>query len=281
MSVGAPGAYPNDGIPRGPPPVQQFDGIMRGIGVTSKEPVVGKKATPIKRVMDATHFAVGCEHWDHAGARHRSVSHDTWTDPKVIYATRDAPDKNASIVDLRQRVHDPLVHYRTEQKEQFIDNGPQPVEQAFDYSRVRQVHLGDDKPELTTQTALAHFRPMDAEAKRSASLRAAGSGTLIQTSLFPKPPRCDPVMAGPRTLDSHDLGIANGMRWVKQSQNASLIIEEANVRNPVLGHHILASEYGKRADPLSLTKTSGDAVKEGNSRIPYLRSLGAVRPHEP
>eukprot|EP00971_Amphidinium_carterae_P253325 5029559-Amphidinium_carterae.3 len=46
--------------------------------------------------------------------------------------------------------------------------------------------------------------------------------------------------------------------------------QEANIRNPVLGHHTLASEYGvacitavcKRADPMSLTKTSGDAVKE-------------------
>eukprot|EP00403_Amphidinium_massartii_P044588 CAMPEP_0178459500 /NCGR_PEP_ID=MMETSP0689_2-20121128/48165_1 /TAXON_ID=160604 /ORGANISM="Amphidinium massartii, Strain CS-259" /LENGTH=253 /DNA_ID=CAMNT_0020085985 /DNA_START=72 /DNA_END=830 /DNA_ORIENTATION=- len=253
---------------------------MKGVGVTSKEPVVGKKSTAVGKVHMATHFGVGCDHWDEAPARHRSVSHQTWTDPGVVYGTRDAPDKNRSVVDLRQRVHDPEVHYRTEQKERFADNGPQPIEQAFDYSRVRQVHLGNDKPELITQTAMAHFKPADAEAKRSASLRAAGSGLLISTSLFPKPPRVNPVMAGPRTLDAHDLGIAKGFHWNRPTQNVSTIIEEPNVRNPVLGHHILASDYGKPANPMAFTRTSGHAVKEANARVPYLRSLGAVRPHE-
>jgi len=256
----------------------QYQGMLKGLGVSSKEPVCNKRNTRLKRVMDATHFAVGCNKWDEGG-RNCSVAHETFTDPEVVYMTRDAPDKNASVIDLRQRAHDPDVHYRTEQRDRFLHDGPQPRVQPFNYNDLTQVHLGDDQPELVTQTHVAHFRSPDDEALRAASLRAAGAGTLIPTSLFPKPERCHPVHAGPRTLDAHDLGIANNMRWNKITANQSAIVMDHNIRNPIMGHHIPAAHYGAPRGAVGM-KTTNEIIAEANSCVPHLRSMGALRPSE-
>ncbi|CAJ1457474.1 unnamed protein product [Effrenium voratum] len=95
------------------------------MGATSKEVICSKKASQTKRLHEATHFAIGCQKWDE-NTRGASVSHSTFVDPEVVYATCDAPDKNMSVVELRQQAFKPETHYRTEQRDRFEDPGPQP-----------------------------------------------------------------------------------------------------------------------------------------------------------
>lgn len=250
----------------------QYSGIFRGLGATSEEPVCCKRQTSLKRLHDATHFAIGCRKWDE-GARGPSTTHRTYIDPQVVFATCDAPDKNLSAVELRQCPFDPYVHYRTEQRERFMDPGPQPRDQPFTHEV--HVHLGDDKPQLITQSKDVHARLSEEESQRAAFLRAAGAGSLVPTSLWPKPMRCNPVTGGPRNVDLHDLGVANHLRFDRVSANSSNIVTEANVRNPILGQHVPLSSFVPRGG----MRTTVDLVAEVNAAVPPLRSLGALRPN--
>jgi len=250
----------------------QYHGFFRGLGATSKQPVCSKRNTSLKRLHDATHFAMGCEKWDEAGVRSTSNAHASYGDPGIVFATVDAPDKNASAVELRQLEHHPGTHYRTEQRERFLDHGPQPRDPQYRYNPT--VHLGDDRPELCSQAGAAHARIPDAEVHRAGALRAAGSGVLVPTSSWPKPVRCNPLTGGPRSVDNYDLGIANQMRFGRLSANSSAIVNEANVRDPVLGHHLpLAALERPHA------RSTAALVHEANSTVPALRTLGALRPH--
>lgn len=256
-------------------PEHQYEGMLRGLGVTSKENICAKRSTSLKRLHDATHFAIGNKKWDEAGARSKSQSHMVHTDPQVVYGMRDAPDKNSSIVDMRQTEHDPIKHYRTEQRERFPDPGPQPLDLPF--GDQCSIHLGDDKPDKITQTHVAHFRPPDAEEQRAASLRAAGAGTLIPTSVWPKPPRAHPVTAGPRSMDAYDLGVAAGVKFGRRNGNYSNIVYDQNVRDPIHGVH-MPMHMMAPADPGA--RTTVDMIAEANTRVPPLRSLGCLRPPE-
>lgn len=231
-----------------------------------------KRQTSTGRLHQAAHFAIGCEKWDDGANRGPSSSHQAYADPQIVYAVCDAPDKNASVVELRQIRHNPDCHYRTEQREQYEDPGEQPLDLPFRLPV--NVHLGDDEPELVSQFTVAHCRPADADAQRAAALRAAGSGTLVPTSLWPKGVRSNPIHGGPRALDSHDLGIQNGLDWKRISGNTSAIVEEAHLRNPILGHHVPLSAYSAPS-----LRTTAQMLGEQNGVSPPLMSLAALRPH--
>lgn len=253
---------------------KQFVGFFRGLGTTSKEPICNKRNSSLKRLHDGTHFAVGCKMWDEGG-RGSSVAHASYADPGVVYSTCDAPDKNSSALELRQGRFDPVAQYRTEQRERFAHHGPQALD--LPYKAEVAVHLGDDCPELLTQSKTTHGRISPEETQRASSLRAAGAGSLVPTSIWPKPVRCNPIDGGPRTLDNQDLGTANGVRFGRNSHNRSAIVMEANVRNPVLGLHI---PHAAHAAPAHVGVSSTEhIVKQANDAVPHLRSLGALRPH--
>eukprot|EP00913_Durusdinium_trenchii_P006776 g6369.t1 len=214
----------------------QYEGFFKGMGSTSKEVICSKKASQLKRLHEATHFAIGCQKWDeemshrgeprwrrfcsfyrilcdrHGDTRGASVSHSTFVDPEVVYATCDAPDKNMSVVELRQQVFKPVTHYRTEQRDRFEDPGPQPKNDPL--IPPVTVHLGDDQPGYALQSHAVHRKipetwsgvPTDVDHQRyqwglseaeehhgARALRAAGSGVLIPTAVFPKPVRCNPL----------------------------------------------------------------------------------------
>lgn len=250
----------------------QYEGLFKGVGVTSKEPICSKRSNSLSKLHMATHFAVGCKKWDDEGARGASTTHITFTDPEVVYATRDAPDKNASIVDFRQREHVPEVHYRTEQRERFDDPGPPDRQDAFPLA-TSKVHFGDDTREFVTSTGNAHFTKADAEAQRAAKFRMAGCGTLVPTSVWPKPPRVHPITAGPRSLEPQDYGIAAGMQFGRISGNRSTICMDHNVRDPIRGVHYPTESWSTPHVP-----TTREIVDRANQEVPPLRSIGALRP---
>mmetsp|Transcript_3101 Transcript_3101/g.4838 ORF Transcript_3101/g.4838 Transcript_3101/m.4838 type:complete len:284 (+) Transcript_3101:65-916(+) len=248
----------------------QFEGFFRGLGATSKQPTCSKRASTLGRLHNATHFAVGCHKWDE-GARGPSTTHTTFTDPQVVYGTFDAPDKNMSVVELRQCNHEPKVHYRTEQRERFEDPGPQPRDKSM--KALVSVFLGDDRPVLENQSRATH-RWDEEENQRQAALRAAGAGVLIPTNPWPKPVRCNPITGGPRSTDVYDLGVDNRIRFDRVTQNSSSILMEAHVRNPIMGYHVPFSDYGAAPG----MRTTMKLVDDVNAGVPPLRSLGALRP---
>jgi len=253
----------------------QYEGHFKGLGVTSKEPVVSKRSNSLAKLHMATHFAIGCKQWDEERARGESTSHATWTDPEVVYATRDCPDKNASIVELRQRDHIPETHYRTEQRERFEHPGVQPKDVPYPLGKSK-VFFGDDTPELITSTAAVHHRPPDAEALRQNAFQSAGLGILVKNTVWHKPPRVNPITAGPRALDSHDYGKQAGERHGRISANRSAMVMERNMRNPVLGIHVPVASYDTPH-----CRTTHQIVEDANNGVPHLRSLGALRPDDP
>ena len=128
----------------------------------------------------------------------------------VITSTRPG------VVELRQQVFKPASHYRTEQRDRFDDPGPQPRNDTLVPSVT--VHLGDDRPGYSLQSHAVHRKIPSEEQDGAKALRAAGSGILIPTAVFPKPVRCNPVTGGPRTPDVYDLGVANQVRHDRVSQ---------------------------------------------------------------
>lgn len=258
----------------------QYEGHLKGLGVTSKEPVVSKRSNSLAKLHMATHFAIGCKKWDDEKVRSESTHNACYKDPQVVYATRGCPDKNASIVDFQQRAHIPEIHYRTEQRERFEHPGQQPKEHSFPLGRSK-VHFGDDTPELITTTAAVHHRPADEEAQRAAAFRSAGLGVMVPNTVWDKPPRVHPVTAGPRSYEQYDIGLSRaepgtGGNHGRQTGDRSTIYLEPNVRNPILGHHIPLEHYGHPPHK----KTTHQIVEDHNNEVPYLRSLGALRPHQ-
>ncbi|CAE6973640.1 unnamed protein product [Symbiodinium natans] len=252
----------------------QYEGFLKGLGATSQDVICSKKASQLKRLHEATHFAIGCEKWDE-GVRGASVSHTTFVDPEVVYATCDAPDKNMSVVELRQQAFKPEAHYRTEQRDRYEDPGPQPKNDTL--VPVVSVHLGDDRPGYALQSHAAHRKIAQEEHHHARVLRAAGSGVLIPTSAWPKPVRCNPVTGGPRNADVYDLGVASGVRHDRVSQNCSSVVQEAHVRNPIHGIAIPLHQYANPRGELG--RSTEQIVAEANRVVPPLRSLAAVRPH--
>jgi len=257
----------------------QYGGLFRGLGVSSKEPVCGKKNSTTKMIQNSTHFAVGCKKWEDEQCRGISMSHVTFADPEVVYGTCAAPDKNSSTVELRQRNFVAEVHFRTEQRERYEHPGMAAHDARGALVKHQpQIHLGDDVPELITQTQVAHGRLTPESSERASSLRAAGAGTLVRTSVWAKDNRCNPVTGGPRNLDLHDLQSAAGLNFSKMTHNNSTIVMEANVRNPILGHHVPLEVLAALAVPGKMY-ASEHHVAAANASVPPLRSLGALRPH--
>lgn len=251
--------------------VGEFEGLFRGVGAKSKEPVYGKKSSELKRLHDKTHFVAGCQKWDDHPTRGQSRSHADFADPQVVYGTCDAPENNVSSVDLKQQEHVGRSHFTTEQRTCFDNPGQQPLDMPFRH--VASVNLGTDQQALQTQTKAVHHRMEGEDAYRAAALRAAGQGTLIPTSQWPKPPRCHVLHGGPRPIDNHDLGAACGQQYGRITGNTSNIVWEANARNPILGHHMPLS-----AQVAPDMRTTSELIAERNSEIPPLRSMMAIRP---
>lgn len=269
------GAGGIDHAPKSSGDGHQYQGMFRGLGVGCKEPLCGKKNSRTMQVHSATHFAVGCRHWEEE-EKGVSTSHAVHKDPEVVYRNCAPPDKNASFLELRQTsACNPDDHYRSEQRERYDDPGWQEVRQQKKHPS--QLHFGDDHPELVPQTAAAHGRVSQEDASRSAALRAAGAGTLVPTSVWPKAVRCNPVTGGPRVPEVFDLGMEVGMQYPRQSHNCSAVFPGANVRDPIRGVHVPLDVYAAPA-PGSRALPSTAVVDAANRSVPPLRSVGALRP---
>mmetsp|Transcript_503 Transcript_503/g.1205 ORF Transcript_503/g.1205 Transcript_503/m.1205 type:complete len:265 (+) Transcript_503:104-898(+) len=261
--------------PGGAPGDDQYVGLFRGLGVSSKEPKCSKKNSQLKQVHNGTHFAIGCKKWDDEN-RAMSSCQASFQDPQVVYPTIDCPDKNASIVELRQRAFVPGEHYRTEQRDRYENPGPFGREPAVKHKP--SVHLGDDVPELVAHSHATHGRMTPDSQERAASLRCAGAGSLVPTSMWPKAIRCNPITGGPRNLELHDHQMAANMNFKKYTQDRSTVVMEPNVRDPIHGHHIPLEAYSAPVQPDKMY-SSVQHVDLANASIPPLRSLGALRPH--
>lgn len=256
-------------MPLPPQGNEQYSGLFKGLGVSSRQAVCNRRNTDLKQLHFATHFAIGCHKWD-SKCSGPSATQEHYTDPGVAFMWRDAPQKNASVVELRQGGYDGNTHFRTEQRERFADVGPQPRQRTCDPG-ASQVHLGDDKPPLVSHSNLVHGSAFEADALDHEMDRAAGVGAVLKTNVWPQPPRCNPINGGPRNADAHDRGMLNAGR---RTANCSAIIQVPNVRDPILGHHM-----PKAAFKVPGAKSTFDVIAEHNVAVPPLRSLGAIRPH--
>lgn len=226
-----------------------------------------------KRVHDMTHFAIGCEKWDHADARASAQSHMDYPDYKVVYATCDVPDKNASVVELRMQQFQPEVHYRTEQRERFEDAGPQPRDLPF--KPEDGVNLGTDPRDYSTQFSQVHDNKHAHARQIATSVRFGGLGAMVSNSVLPKPERGHVLHGGPRQVDMYTLGVQNGNRHNRYTANHTNIVWEANSRDPILGHHIPHTSLEAPG-----AKTTAEHIAEANTTLPKLRSLSSLRPHD-
>jgi len=255
------------------PAEHQYQGLFHGLGTSCREPISCRRNTSLKRLHDATHFAVGCERWGE-GNRVASTAKASYADPGVVYHASDAPAIGASSVELRQSEHKPGFHYRTEQRERFAAPGAQPRDAPFGTHDTPHLlaHEGSGR-ELQSQSHAVHGRVGDS-VQWAGSLRAAGNGVLVPTSVWPKPPRCDPLNGGERRLDNHNLGAARGLQFGRLTANRSNVVSQANIRNPVLGHHMPVAALDRPA-----LSSTDDIIAEANKDVPPLRSLAALRPH--
>jgi hypothetical protein len=251
---------------------EQYQGLFKGLGVSSRQPVCNRRNTDLKRLHFSTHFAIGCHKWD-SKCQGPSTAREHYTDPCVAYVRRDAPQKNASVLEMRQGGYDGDTHFRTEQRERFADLGPQPRQQKCDIDQTAsQVHLGDDKPELVSHSNAVHASAMEPDALDYEIDRAAGVGARLQTSSWPKPERCNPINGGPRNPDAHD--IHPDINFSRVTANCSNIVRVANVRDPILGHHLPKAHF-----QVPGAKSTFEVISDHNKAVPPLRSLAAVRPH--
>lgn len=253
--------------------VQEYEGLFKGVGVTSKEPVFGKKGNSVGELHKATHFAVGCQKWDDRAVRGKPRSHTEHAHPEVAYGTCDAPENNLSQIELGHQEHSGEAHYRTEHRVRYEHLGPQPRQQPFNYQG--GLCLGSDQQPLQSQKKAVHARIEDGELQRSSAMRAAGQGALVPTSQWPKPPRCHVLHGGPRAVDGYDLGVMNGGKHGRIAGNYSNVVYEANTRDPILGRHVPLAAHA----PSTGMRTTSDLIAEANEQVPPLRSLMAVRPH--
>lgn len=228
-----------------------------------------------KKIHDMTHFAIGCQKWDQDDFRKCSQAHQDFPDYKVVYATCDVPDKNASVVELRMQQFNAEAHYRTEQRERFQALDPQPRELPFaPEGGMHTDAFGTEPRDYSTQSAVVHDSKHDDARRVATSLRFAGQGALVNNSVLPKPERGHLIHGGPRTVDMYTLGVENGNRHNRYTANHSAIVWEPNSRDPILGHHVLHSSLVAPG-----MKTTAEQIAEANVTMPKLRSLGAIRPH--
>eukprot|EP00929_Paragymnodinium_shiwhaense_P014743 TRINITY_DN122700_c0_g1_i1.p1 TRINITY_DN122700_c0_g1~~TRINITY_DN122700_c0_g1_i1.p1 ORF type:complete len:293 (-),score=40.74 TRINITY_DN122700_c0_g1_i1:122-1000(-) len=254
----------------------QYQGLLRGIGTSSKVPICAKKSSMTGRIHNATHFAIGCKKWDEEKSG-ISRTHEDFADPEVVYATVDVPDKNSSVVELRTQPHVPELHFKSEQRDRFDNPGPQPLD--LPYRAHVSVHLGDDRPALVAQSHAVHTRSIvhgSEGQRRAGSLQSAGYGCLEPNSVIPRPDRHHPIHGGDRVVDNYDLGAMNQHKFNRYTGNHSNFLYEANVRNPVLGHCTPLQAYGSTYT--SNLMTTQQKIAEANATMPKLRSLGALRP---
>lgn len=257
-------------------PTEQFEGLFKGLGVSSKTPICKKRDTDLKKLHSIAHFAVGAKHWD--SLQKTSTSHEAYQDHGVAFQRHDIPDKMASVVELKQGGYDGKTHFRTEQRERFVSCYRPRLPQC-DPPPCR-VHFGDDKPELASHSNAVHVMQDDRDLRSPFSgqpFRAAGVGTLLRTTSMPRIPRVNPVTAGPRNPDPYDMhtnlqNVQTGA-FGRKTANHSSIVRHPNVRDPILGIH-------KPKDSLQISdlKTTADMIAEQNSSVPSLRTLSAIRP---
>lgn len=252
----------------------QYEGLWRGLGISSREPVTGKRANGLKQLHAGTNFDIGPATGHDRGS---STTHTSYADHGVVYPTHNAPDGNTSKVDLRQGSIPLEARYRTEQRERFVHPGPCQQRRGCKPA-MATVHLGADARNFfTTQMKAAHANPtsmLSEETLRPGGLHLAAAGQNALARLpgerRSRPPRCNPIHGGPRQEDGHDAGVAAGMQFRRTSNNASAVVSEAHIRNPLLGH----------CTPREATidHRSPEVVARANADVPPLRSLGALRP---
>jgi hypothetical protein len=143
-----------------------------------------------------------------------------------------------------------------------------------------RVHLGDDKPELASHSNAVHVSQDNPEFRFTSSgkpFRAAGVGTLLRTTSWPRVPRVNPVTAGPRNPDPYDLHTnlctVQTKAFGRKTANHSSIVSHPNVRDPIMGIHIPKDKI-----QVSDLKTTAEIIAENNSSVPPLRTLSSVRP---
>jgi hypothetical protein len=262
---------PNNG-----PENDQYEGLFHGMGLRSKRPICNRRNSDLKRLHNIAHFAVGAKHWD--SAEKTTTSHEAYQDHGVAFQHIGIPEKNASVVELKQGGYDGNVHFRTEMREQYKECYRPRLPQC-DPPPCR-VHLGDDKPALLSHSNATHVRQDNREARSTSTgqpFRAAGVGTLLRTTSWPRVPRGNPVTAGPRNPDHYDLH-TDGVKvettaFGRKTANRSSIVYHPNVRDPILGIHIPKDKI-----QVSDLKTTAEIIGESNSSVPALRTLAAVRP---
>jgi len=257
-------------------PIQQYEGLFKGLGVRSRVPICNRRNTDLKQLHSIAHFAVGCKHWD--STEKTSTSHEAYQDHGVAFQHRDIPEKNASVVELKQGGYDGNVHFRTEQRERY-EGLYRPRLPQCDPPPCR-VHLGDDKPEMASHSNAVHVKQDERDLRATASgqaFRAAGVGTLLRTTSWPRVPRGNPVTAGPRNPDPYDFhtdGVSvETSAFGRKTANRSGIVYHPNVRDPILGVHIPKDKI-----QVSDLKTTAEIIAEQNSSVPHLRTLSSLRP---
>lgn len=130
-------------------------------------------------------------------------------------------------------MHDSVYnHYRTEQKTQFTDPGPQQRDAAFTIHQASRVYLGNDRPEMISKTH-ATFKRLDT--KCMLSLRAAGAGRLVQTSVWHKPVKCNTVTGGTPISDQFYSAPAIRRSFARHSDTCSVVSFNESERDPILG----------------------------------------------
>lgn len=275
-----PGGQPLDiATLRAPPKPKENHEVQgfKGLGARSRVPVCNRRNSDLKLLHGIAHFAVGAKHWD--DDKKTSTYHEAYQDHGVCFQHIGIPEKNASIVQLEQGGYNPDAHFRTEQREKYTECY-RPRLPMCDPPPCR-VHLGDDKPDISSSYSNAvHVRQDNREMRSTSSsqkFRAAGVGTLLRTTSQPRIPRVHPVTAGPRNPDPYDLhtdmeSVERGA-FNRKTANRSAIVYHPNVRNPILGVHIPKDKI-----QISDLKTTADIIAEGNSSVPHLRTLSALRP---
>lgn len=253
---------------------QQFDGLFRGMGRLTVEPVCAKRsATTIRGYNELPGFSIGNRR-EEDNSRFMSNSHASFTDHAVVYGTCDRPDKNASMVEMPHGKIHPSVHYRTEQRERFPHHRDAEVRQTLRRPQPPLV-FGDDRPGLMTQTHSTHRHPAE-EGGFTRSRPSAGSGDLVQNNLWKKSTRCHPIHSGEPGHCAVVEGINKGHKFGRKCHSTGDIAMHATVRNPIFGHETPLEDYRRTAFGGT---SSQHVVHQANSTMPYLRSVGALRPH--
>lgn len=281
-------------MPAPPDESKQYDGLFKGLGISSKEPVQGKRSSALSALHQQTHFAYSCKAWETAaeGDRQASKYKTTFTDPGMVFGRVEVPYKNASVVELRQGRFVPNVHFRTEQRERYQDRGPMPRQPPCEVAE-SQVHFGDDAMDHSTylsQSTMVHCLESTSKSgitpasDENRKLRGAGMGAYIDTNPFwPRPNRVDPITAGPPMPETAIIAEETRREYVQGEEPNWYPIKSANfsavniradpsMRNPILGVY---QKHTVKGAPLIRTE---DIVAKENGRVPPLRSLGAVRP---